>query len=378
MNPNWPSWLPLRGDLRELSPYGAPQIDVPVRLNTNENPYNLSDELQSALLDEISRCLKVLNRYPDRDAIALREALASSINASHGTDAGSASIWAANGSNEIIQTILLAFEGGALGFEPSYSMHPLISKVVGKNWISIPRDKNFEIGDSQIEKAISATESKIIFITTPNNPTGTSTSLELISKVASAIASRQGLVVVDEAYGEFSKNPSAITLIKRHPNVLVSKTMSKAFAFAGARLGYLIADPKVIEALQLVRLPYHLSALTQAAALAAISKQSSLSKDVERLREAREEVAKEINSMGLQSYPSEANFLLFSGFIDSSVKLWEELLNRGVLVRDVGIAGHLRVTIGTRAENRAFLDALREITQSRGSKREDNHPEVRG
>jgi histidinol-phosphate aminotransferase len=378
MNPNWPSWLPLRGDLSELSPYGAPQIDVPVRLNTNENPYNLSDELQSALLDEISRCLKVLNRYPDRDAIALREALASSINASNGTDVDSASIWAANGSNEIIQTILLAFEGGALGFEPSYSMHPLISKVVGKNWISIPRDKNFEIGESQIEKAISATETKIIFITTPNNPTGTSTSLELISKVASAIESRQGLVVVDEAYGEFSKNPSAITLIKRHPNVLVSKTMSKAFAFAGARLGYLIADPKVIEALQLVRLPYHLSALTQAAALAAISKQSSLSKDVERLREAREEVAKEINSMGLQSYPSEANFLLFSGFIDSSVKLWEELLNRGVLVRDVGIAGHLRVTIGTRAENRAFLDALREITQSRGSKREDNHPEVRG
>ena len=378
MNPNWPSWLPLREDLSELSPYGAPQIDVPVRLNTNENPYNLSDDLQRALLDEISRSLKVLNRYPDRDSIALREALANSINVSHGTDVDPASIWAANGSNEIIQTILLAFEGGALGFEPSYSMHPLISKVVGKNWFSIPRDKNFEIGNSQIEKAIGATESKIIFITTPNNPTGTSTSLELISKVATATASRQGLVVVDEAYGEFSKNPSAITLIKRHPNVLVSKTMSKAFAFAGARLGYLVADPKVIEALQLVRLPYHLSALTQAAALAAISKQSSLSKDVERLREAREEVAKEINSMGLKSYPSEANFLLFSGFIDSSAKLWEELLSRGVLVRDVGIAGHLRVTIGTRAENRAFLDALKEITEIHGVVRQDNDREVGG
>jgi histidinol-phosphate aminotransferase len=378
MNPNWPSWLPLREDLSELSPYGAPQLDVPVRLNTNENPYNLSDELQRALSDEISRSLKVLNRYPDRDAIALRGALAKSINSSHGTDVDPASIWAANGSNEIIQTILLAFEGGALGFEPSYSMHPLISKVVGKNWFSIPRDKNFEIGNSQIEKAIGATESKIIFITTPNNPTGTSTSLELISKVATATASRQGLVVVDEAYGEFSKNPSAITLIKRHPNVLVSKTMSKAFAFAGARLGYLVADPKVIEALQLVRLPYHLSALTQAAALAAISKQSSLSKDVERLREAREEVAKEINSMGLKSYPSEANFLLFSGFIDSSAKLWEELLSRGVLVRDVGIAGHLRVTIGTRAENRAFLDALKEITEIHGVVRQDNDREVGG
>ncbi|MBU3715996.1 MAG: histidinol-phosphate transaminase [Candidatus Nanopelagicaceae bacterium] len=373
MNQNFPAWLPLRAELSELSPYGAPQVDVPVRLNTNENPYNLSDELQEALLAEISRCLKDLNRYPDRDALALRQALANSINTSMGVEVDSSSIWAANGSNEIIQTILLAFEGGALGFEPSYSMHPLISKVVGKKWISIPRDDNYEIGAPQIEKAISATEAKIVFITTPNNPTGTTTSLESISKIATALASRKGLVVVDEAYGEFSKNPSAITLIKTHPNLLVSKTMSKAFAFAGARLGYLIADPKVIEALQLVRLPYHLSALTQAAALAAISKQSSLIKDVERLQEAREEVAREIHSMGLKSYPSEANFLLFSGFADSAAKLWEELLNRGVLVRDVGIPGHLRVTIGTRAENRAFLDALKQTAKIRV-----DHPEVRG
>lgn len=373
MTTNWPAWLPLRSELRELSPYGAPQLEVPVRLNTNENPYNLSDELQQALLAEISSCLKHLNRYPDRDAIALRQALANSINASLGTDVNLSSIWAANGSNEIIQTILLAFDGGALGFEPSYSMHPLISKVVGKKWISIPRDENFEIGDPQIERAISEIDAKIVFITTPNNPTGTPTSLELISKIASALTRRQGLVVVDEAYGEFSKNPSAITLIKSHPNVIVSRTMSKAFAFAGARLGYLIADPKIIEALQLVRLPYHLSSLTQAAALAAISKQVSLSKDVERLREAREEVANEIRSLGLKSYPSEANFLLFSGFVDSSKKLWEELLSRGVLVRDVGIPGHLRVTIGTRAENRAFLDALRQTTQ-----RSADDPEVRG
>jgi histidinol-phosphate aminotransferase len=363
MNTNWPSWLPIRADLSDLSPYGAPQIEVPVRLNTNENPYHLSEDLQQALLAQISICLRDLNRYPDRDAMSLRRALANSINTSLGVMVDPSRIWVANGSNEIIQTILLAFEGGALGFEPSYSMHPLISRVIGKNWISISRDENFEISNAQIEKAISITKAKIIFITTPNNPTGTSTSLEVISRIATAISPRKGLVVVDEAYGEFSKNPSAVTLVDSHPNVLVSRTMSKAFAFAGARLGYLIADPKVIEALQLVRLPYHLSALTQAAALAAISKQSSLSKDVERLREARAEVAGEIHSMGLKSYSSEANFLLFTGFALSSAKLWEELLSQGVLVRDVGIAGHLRVTIGTRAENRAFLDALRQILQ---------------
>lgn len=360
---NWPSWLPLRADITELSPYGAPQIEVPVRLNTNENPYSLSDELQQTLRDEIARSLKNLNRYPDRDSITLRSALASSINASMGLDLDYSSIWVANGSNEIIQTILLAFEGGALGFEPSYSMHPLICKVVGKKWISVAREENFEIGRAQIQKAIESVNAKIVFVTTPNNPTGTTTSLEIISEIADAITPRGGLVVVDEAYGEFSNGLSASTLIKRHPNILVSRTMSKAFAFAGARLGYLIANPKVIDALQLVRLPYHLSALTQAAALAALSKQELLIKDVGRLREAREEVGAELSELGLKVYPSDANFILFTGFKLPSQDIWQKLLDRGVLVRDVGIPGHLRVTIGTRAENRAFLDALNQIVR---------------
>ena len=360
---DWPSWMPIRSDLAGLSPYGAPQVDARVRLNTNENPYALSDELQQTLSDEISRGIKNLNRYPDRDATELRRALADSINRSTGSGFGSESIWVANGSNEIIQTILLAFEGAALGFEPSYSMHPLISKVVGKKWISIPRGDNFAIGEPQLQSAFESADSKIVFITTPNNPTGTTTDLNVIAKLAEAISPRNGLVVVDEAYAEFSKQDSAVTLIKHYPNILVSRTMSKAFAFAGARLGYLIADPKVIEALQLVRLPYHLSSLTQAAAMAALSKEGSLNKDVDRLCEAREEVAAEIRSLGLNSYPSDANFLLFTGFQMQSAALWRELLDRGVLVRDVGIPGHLRVTIGTRAENRAFLDALSEIVR---------------
>lgn len=355
---SWPTWLPLRSDLADLSPYGAPQIEVPVRLNTNENPYSLSDELQQKLRDEISKSLKDLNRYPDRDALKLRTALANSINGSHGTDFKNDSIWVANGSNEIIQTILLAFDGDALGFEPSYSMHPLISRVVGKNWVSIKRDEDFQIGDIQLKEAFEVESAKIVFVTTPNNPTGTATSLETLSRIAEALTARRGLVVVDEAYAEFSKGKSAITLIEKYPNILVSRTMSKAFAFAGARLGYLVAHPNVIDALQLVRLPYHLSSLTQAAALAAISQQKSLSRDVERLSQAREEVATELRALGLKTYPSEANFILFTGFDAPSENLWQQMLEHGVLVRDVGIAGHLRVTIGTRAENRAFLDAL--------------------
>ncbi|MFZ9719832.1 MAG: histidinol-phosphate transaminase [Candidatus Nanopelagicaceae bacterium] len=360
---NWPSWLPLRTDLLELSPYGAPQIEAPVRLNTNENPYNLSDELQAALRDEISRVVKELNRYPDRDARKLRQALADSISGSSGIRFESDSIWVANGSNEIIQSILLAFEGAALGFEPSYSMHPLISRVVGKTWISIPRGENFQIEAAQIKEAIDAQDVKIIFITTPNNPTGTSTSLEVIEEIAKGVAPRSGLVLVDEAYAEFSNQSSALSLLKSNQNIMVSRTMSKAFAFAGARLGYLIAHPQVISALQLVRLPYHLSALTQSAAIAAISKQSQLIKDVNRLRESREEVAREIEALGLRCFPSDANFLLFSGFDVASETLWQRLLDRGVLIRDIGIPGHLRVTIGTRAENRAFLDALREVVR---------------
>lgn len=360
---SWPSWLPLRSDLAELSPYGAPQIEVPVRLNTNENPYGLSDELQEELREEIARSLKDLNRYPDRDALKLRAALANLINESNGTDFKSESIWVANGSNEIIQTVLLAFEGDALGFEPSYSMHPLISKVVGKNWISIPRDENFEIRDLQLQKAIAANAVKIVFVTTPNNPTGTSTTLETISKIAEALATRSGLVLVDEAYAEFSKAESAVTLLEKYPNIMVSRTMSKAFAFAGARLGYLIAHPKVIDALQLVRLPYHLSSLTQAAALAAVRKQKALHRDVERLSQAREEVASELRALGLKTYPSEANFLLISGFDATSESIWKQMLEHGVLIRDAGIPGHLRVTIGTSAENRAFLDALSKVVR---------------
>lgn len=360
MSTNWPNWLPLHADLKELTPYGAPQVDSKVRLNTNENPYSLSEALQESLMKSITEILKDLNRYPDRDAVRLREDLANLICRENSVDLNRDWLWAANGSNEIIQSILLAFEGAALGFEPSYSMHPLISKVVGKKWISVARTENYEVTQSEIEAAANAVDARVIFLTTPNNPTGTSTSIELIAELAQRLLQRGALLVVDEAYAEFSSNNSAVTLTKEFPNLLVCRTMSKAFAFAGARVGYLIADPKVIAAIQLVRLPYHLSSLTQAAARSAIANQNSLTLDVKRLSKLRDELAQALSELGLKVFPSDANFILFGGFNESSAEVFQSLLEKGILIRDVGLPGKLRVTVGTAEENRAFLTALKE------------------
>lgn len=359
----WPDWLPIRPDLEGLSPYGAPQIDVPVRLNTNENPFPLTEDLQNAVSESMAVTLRELNRYPDRDAYTLRSALAQFINHKSGTHFESDSIWVANGSNEILQSIFLAFAGSALGFEPSYSMHPLIARVIGKDWIKIERDDKFQISKREINLALAHSDVKLFFITTPNNPTGTTTSLELIAELATGAMDRGALVVVDEAYAEFSAEPSAVTLISKHPNLLVSRTMSKAFAFAGGRLGYLIADPKIIQAMQLVRLPYHLSSLTQAAALAALSRAATLESDVIQIRRDREQLTAELIRLGLTVIPSDANFLLFGGFTTTPEIIWKGLLDRGVLVRDVGISGYLRVTIGSPAENKEFLAALGEVNR---------------
>jgi histidinol-phosphate aminotransferase len=358
---NWPTWMRINENLRDLTPYGAPQIDVPNRLNTNENPYPLNTELQSAILASMKEKVANLNRYPDRDAVKLRTELAKFINIKSGTKFGMENIWPANGSNEILQSIALAFQGDALGFEPSYSMHPLICRAVGKQWISISRNVNFEIDIDTAVEAVLLRKPGLIFVTTPNNPTGASTSLESLEKIASAAREVKALVIVDEAYSEFSSQPSAVTLIKRHPNLIVSRTMSKAFAFAGARLGYLIADESVIGAMLLIRLPYHLSDLTQAAASAALANEKSLLAEVAKISESRVLLSAQIKELGLEVLPSDANFILFTGFTMSSPDLWRALVDKGVLIRDVGIPGYLRITVGTDAENQAFIQALRQV-----------------
>ncbi|CAN2194106.1 HisC Histidinol-phosphate/aromatic aminotransferase and cobyric acid decarboxylase [Candidatus Nanopelagicaceae bacterium] len=353
---NWPTWLPLRDDLRSLSPYGAPQIPADAVMNTNENPYAPSKELAQAISLRVAEVATSLNRYPDRDATKLRSKLADFINSLSKTNLTSENIWAANGSNEIIQSLFLAFgKSSALGFTPSYSMHPLIAKVCQVSWIAGTRNSDFSLNiDSALEQ-IKVAQPALTFITTPNNPTGESITIEEIEKLAKSVP---GLLVVDEAYAEFSDEVSAVTVIEKYPQIVVIRTMSKAFAFAGARVGYLVASPSVISALFLVRLPYHLSALTQAAAEVALDFQGELLGTVDQLRSAREKMAIDLANLGLTVLPSSSNFLLFTGFKPSSEDLWRRLLDRGVLIRDVGLLGYLRVTIGNEAENKKFIDSL--------------------
>jgi histidinol-phosphate aminotransferase len=273
-----------------------------------------------------------------------------------------ANIWAANGSNEIIQSIFLAFgRESALGFTPSYSMHPLIAKVTSVKWLDGKRRDDHSLDVAVAVEQILSAKPTLTFITTPNNPTGSVVKLVEIIELSKAAAAVGGLLVVDEAYAEFSTEASAATLITEYPNVIVIRTMSKAFAFAGARLGYLIADPVVIDALQLVRLPYHLSAITQAVAEVALSFSTELLAGVDTLIAQREIVQAELTKLGLTITPSAANFLLFGGFKQPADQIWQKLLDRGILIRDVGLLGQLRVTIGTAAENQAFISALTEV-----------------
>ena len=359
---NWPNWLPLRQDLKPLSPYGAPQVPAESTLNTNENPYAPSPALAKAIADRTHKVALNLNRYPDRDAISLRKGLASFINNLSSTSFDSDQVWAANGSNEIIQSLFMAFgDRPALGFTPSYSMHPLIAKVIGVNWRDGGRRADFSLDLVKAKEEIAAVKPALTFITTPNNPTGTTVTLEEISQLADAAAKVSGLLIVDEAYAEFSNLPSAVTLIEKFPNLVVIRTMSKAFAFAGARLGYLIADPEVVSAMYLVRLPYHLSSLTQAAAEVALEFQSELLSTVSTLVQSRISVVAELEKMGLRVIPSQANFILFAGFSQEPAQLWRQLLDRGVLIRDVGLLAHLRMTIGNEAENQKFIAALKDI-----------------
>jgi histidinol-phosphate aminotransferase len=359
---DWPNWLPLREDLKDQSPYGAPQLPLEVKLNTNENPFSLSPALVKKLSEAIANSAKNFNRYPDRDAIELRSELAKYLSSTTGVNLSVEQIWAANGSNEIIQTLFLAFAGSgvnSLGFTPSYSMHENIARSSGTNWVIGERLSDFNIDISSALKEISKQKPKLVFITTPNNPTGTSTEISDIRKIIEATAQVGGLTIIDEAYAEFSEQPSTIELLSEYLNLVVIRTMSKAFSFAGVRVGYLAAGKEVVDALQLVRLPYHLSTPTQLLAKVALEFQSELLAEVEQLKIERNKVVAELQKLGLTVVPSSANFLLFS--IDSEKKVWQELVKVGVLVRDVGIAGHLRVTIGTSSENDRFLAALREI-----------------
>ncbi|MFJ2770232.1 histidinol-phosphate transaminase [Streptomyces sp. NPDC087300] len=362
--------LPVRDELRGKSPYGAPQLDVPVRLNTNENPYPLPDALVDRIAERVRAAARDLNRYPDRDAVELRTELARYLTRTGGHPVALANVWAANGSNEVIQQLLQTFGGPgrtAIGFEPSYSMHGLIARGTGTNWISGPRHDDFTIDVEAATKAITENQPDVVFITTPNNPTGNAVRAETVLALYDAAqAAGPSMVVIDEAYVEFSHGDSLLPLIEGRPNLVVSRTMSKAFGAAGLRLGYLAADPAVVDAVQLVRLPYHLSAVTQATALAALEHTETLLGYVEQLKAERDRLVTELRALGYEVTDSDANFVQFGRFDDSHA-VWQRILDRGVLVRDNGVPGWLRVSAGTPAENDAFLDAVRELKKEQSA-----------
>ncbi|MDQ1651184.1 MAG: histidinol-phosphate aminotransferase [Cryptosporangiaceae bacterium] len=354
--------LPIRPELRGLTPYGAPQLDVPVALNTNENSYPVPEPVVESIVAAVRSEASGLNRYPDREATALRSALAGYLG--HGL--GTANVWAANGSNEVLQQILQTFGGpgrAALGFTPDYLMYPLLARGTGTRWIDGRRNTDFSLSAERVAKQVAEHQPDVVFLCSPNNPTGTALSLDVLDAV---LDTAPGMVVVDEAYAEFARagTPSALTRLPGHQRLVVTRTMSKAFALAGARVGYLAADQAVVDALRLVRLPYHLSALTQAAARAAIAHAGALLSTVEAIKTQRDRIVAELDTRSLAVIPSDANFVLFGGLADNRA-VWQGLLDHGVLIRDVGLPGFLRVTAGTPEETTTFLAALDDVLATR-------------
>lgn len=347
--------LPLRDNLRGQVPYGAPQLNVPVALNVNENTHRIPEAAAHDIVARIAETVIGLNRYPDREFSGLRERLARYLG--HGLTAEN--IWAANGSNEVLQHVLSAFAGPGrtlLGFAPTYSMYSLLAAGGDTTWIPGLRDDEYELSAETAVAQVREHQPNVVFLCSPNNPTGTPIDLETIAAIYDAT---DGVVVVDEAYAEFAPDgtESALSLLPGRPRLLISRTMSKAFAFAGARVGYLAADPAAIDALRLVRLPYHLSALTQAAAEAALDHTDEMLAMVDDIRGQRDRIVARLSELGYTPHRTHSNFVLFGGVEDPQA-LFTALLERGILIRDVGIPGHLRVSAGTESETTAFLEAL--------------------
>ncbi|MGH8823215.1 MAG: histidinol-phosphate transaminase [Jiangellaceae bacterium] len=352
--------LPLRDDLQGLAPYGAPMLDVPVRLNVNENPYPPSAGLVADAAAAVGEAVRGLNRYPDRDAVDLRRELAAYLG--HGLDASR--VWAANGSNEVMLQLLQAFGGpgrSALSFAPTYSMYPQYARDTATSWVVGRRRDDFAVDPDHALDQVRRHEPSVILLASPNNPTGTAVPLELVTALHGAT---DGIVVVDEAYAEFRRagTPTALSLLADHPRLAVVRTMSKAFAFAGARLGYVATAEQVVAALQIVRLPYHLSAVTQAVARVALAHAGELLATVDAIRADRDELAGWLRGLGLTVADSDANFVLFGRFADRHA-VWQGLLDRGVLLRETGPPGWLRVSVGTPAELAAFRAALQDVTR---------------
>jgi len=369
--------LPLRAGLEGLHPYGAPQLDVPVLLNVNENPYPPSDAVAADVADAVAKAARGLNRYPDRDFGELRAELAEYLRVESGITLAAEQIWAANGSNEVMLHLLQAYGGpgrAVLSFAPTYSMYPEYARDTITDWVTGRREEDFGLDAGHAVDMIAQHRPAVILLASPNNPTGTALPLETVEAILDAARTSgptgpdgeptSAVVVVDEAYGEFRRagTRSALTLLADNPHLAVARTMSKAFGMAGLRLGYLAADTALIDHLRVVRLPYHLSALTQAAALAALRHREELMAQIASLRSERDRLVTWLRGRGLQVADSDANFVLF-GVLPDRHRVWKGLLDRGILIREVGPDGWLRVSVGTPEETAAFTTALEEVLE---------------
>ena len=361
------TWPPIREELAGIEPYGAPQLDVPVQLNVNENPYGPSEVCLDDIAASVREAARDLNRYPDREFVELRTQLAVYLT----RDSGAAPVtpemvWAANGSNEVMLQLLQAFGGPgrtALSFAPTYSMYPEYARDTSTEWVAGTRESDFSLDLEKARALIEEVRPSVVLLPSPNNPTGTALDPASIGALCEAVGDT-GILVVDEAYGEFRRAgvPSALESLAQHRNLVVTRTMSKAFAGAGLRLGYLAADPRICDAIRVVRLPYHLSAVTQATALAALRHTDELLGNVAALREERDATVTWLREQGFTVADSDANYALFGLFPDRHA-VWQGLLDRGVLIRETGPEGWLRVSIGTPAEMDAFKKALMEVTK---------------
>jgi histidinol-phosphate aminotransferase len=347
---------PVRPDLALSEGYHSPQVQAEVRLNTNESPFAPPEAWRAELLATLAEIS--FHRYPDRPATELRQAVADL----HGVTP--AEVFCANGSNEVLQSVLLAFGGPgrrALLFEPTYALHSHIARITGTEVVEGSRDDDFLIDPDEAKALLDSQRPDVTFLCSPNNPTGRAENLHTVAAVA---AFAPGLLVVDEAYGQFAPRSALELRGPAHPGLVVTRTFSKTWALAGARLGYLVADPAVVTACEAVVLPYHLSAQTQAAGLLALRHVPEMEARVARITEERGRVAAALGDLPVDSWPSDANFILFRPRDRDADEVWRALLAQSVLIRNCasweGLKGCLRVTIGTAEENECFLHALKE------------------
>jgi histidinol-phosphate aminotransferase len=348
--------LGARPDLSDLEPYVSPQLPARYRLNTNESPYPPPD----AIVRDVADALRdvALNRYPDRDATSLYAALASH------TGWRRDGLWIANGSNEVFLHLALTFGGPgrtSMTFEPTYSLHTSIPRIAGTSTVTVERDAELRIDPAAARVEIERARPSIVIVTSPNNPTG---SLERRETIEELLALAPGIVVVDEAYIEFApQGSSVVDLLSSHPNLVVTRTFSKAWRLAGVRIGYLMASPELVTEMARVRLPYGLSALTQVVGERALEHAGDTDDVVRSVVEERERLYGELEARGLHPIRSSANFVMFK--VPEALSVWKALLERGVLVRNYEgvplLADRLRVTAGTPEEVDAFLAALGEV-----------------